>query len=72
MDTLDTGIRLKAFQFLDEQCKRHGDVLPRKILAQSALVASPRSLRRGLVSADFQQSPHPIKNFPAIPTQFAS
>jgi putative restriction endonuclease len=34
MDTFDTGIRLRAFQFLDEQCKRHGDVLPRKVLAE--------------------------------------
>ncbi|MBZ5555183.1 MAG: hypothetical protein LAO21_20920 [Acidobacteriia bacterium] len=33
MDTLDTGIRLKAFQFLDEQSKLHGDLLPRKVLA---------------------------------------
>jgi hypothetical protein len=34
MDTLDTGIRLKAFQFLDEQSKLHGEVLPRTILAK--------------------------------------
>jgi putative restriction endonuclease len=33
MDTLDTRIRLKAFQFLEEQFKLHGDVLPRKVLA---------------------------------------
>jgi hypothetical protein len=38
--SLDTGIRLKAFQFLDEQCKRYGDVLPRTILAKAALVAT--------------------------------
>jgi putative restriction endonuclease len=34
MDTLDTGIRLKAFEFLDEQSKLHGDVLPRTVLAK--------------------------------------
>jgi hypothetical protein len=33
--SLDTGIRLKAFQFLDEQCKLHGDVLPRTVLAKA-------------------------------------
>jgi len=34
MDALDTRIRLKAFQFLEEQCKLHGDVLPREVLAE--------------------------------------
>ncbi|MBZ5555182.1 MAG: hypothetical protein LAO21_20915 [Acidobacteriia bacterium] len=47
MDSLDTRIRLKAFEFLDEQSKLHGDVLPRTILAQSALVASPGVLPGG-------------------------
>ena len=50
---LDTGIRLKAFQFLEQQCKLHGDVLPRKVLAEGRSGSPATSLWRGLVLADF-------------------
>jgi putative restriction endonuclease len=34
MSALDTQVRLRAFAFLEEQQKLHGDALPRSILAR--------------------------------------